>query len=112
MEAVTQLTIFLILIILLTRAAVLLRNRIGVPSIAIQLLIGILLGPSLLNLVGVPIVLGTWGNISPSLLHSIFKIFAEIGLIQLMFIAGLRIDWHELKADLKPIFFLSLWGFI
>jgi Kef-type K+ transport system membrane component KefB len=29
-----------------------------------------------------------------------------------MFLAGLRIDWHELKTDLKPIFSLSLWGFI
>jgi Kef-type K+ transport system membrane component KefB len=29
-----------------------------------------------------------------------------------MFLAGLRIDWHELKADLKPIFSLGLWGFI
>jgi Kef-type K+ transport system membrane component KefB len=75
-------------------------------------LAGILIGPFLLSFLEVPIVIGTWGNISPSLLHSILKILAEIGLIQLMFLAGLRIDWHELKADLKPIFFLSLWGFI
>ena len=112
MEAFAQLTVFLILIILLTRAAVLLSNRIGLPSVAIQLLIGILLGPSLLNLLGAPIVLGTWGNISPSLLHSILKIFAEIGLIQLMFLAGLQTDWRKWKTDLKPIFSLSGWSFI
>jgi Kef-type K+ transport system membrane component KefB len=29
-----------------------------------------------------------------------------------MFLAGLRIDWHALKTDLKPIFSLSLWGFV
>jgi Kef-type K+ transport system membrane component KefB len=40
------------------------------------------------------------------------KILAEIGLIQLMFLAGLRVDWHALKADLKPILSLSLWGFV
>jgi Kef-type K+ transport system membrane component KefB len=112
MGALTQLTVFLILVILLARAAVLLSNRFDLSSVPIQLLVGILLGPSLLNLLEVPIVVGTWGSISPGVLHSILKIIAEIGLIQLMFLAGLRIDWHELKADLKPIFFLSLWGFI
>jgi Kef-type K+ transport system membrane component KefB len=112
MEAFTQLTIFLILIILLSRLAVLLSRRFSLPAISLQLLIGILIGPFLLNFLEAPIVVGTWGSISPSLLHSILKIIAEIGLIQLMFLAGLRIDWHELKADLKPIFSLSLWGFI
>ena len=112
MEAFTQLTIFLILIILLARLAVLLSRRFDIPTIAIQLLIGILLGPSLLNLLGAPIVLGTWGSISPSLLHSVLKILAEIGLIQLMFLAGLQTDWHKLKTDLKPIFSMSVWSFI
>jgi Kef-type K+ transport system membrane component KefB len=112
MEPFTQLTIFLILIILLSRLAVLLSRRFSLPAISLQLLTGILIGSSLFNFLEAPIVVGTWGNISPSLLHSILKIIAEIGLIQLMFLAGLRIDWHELKADLKPIFSLSLWGFI
>jgi Kef-type K+ transport system membrane component KefB len=112
MEAFAQLTVFLILIILLTRAAVLLGRRFGLPTVPIQLFMGIVIGPSFLNLLEVPIVIGTWGSISPNLLHSTLKIIAEIGLIQLMFLAGLRIDWHELKTDLKPIFSLSLWGFL
>ncbi len=112
MQTFTYLTIFIIMIILLARLAALLSNRFGLPSISFQLLAGILIGPSLLNLLEVPVVIGTWGNISPSLLHSVLKILAEVGLIQLMFLAGLRIDWHALKADLKPIFSLSLWVFI
>jgi Kef-type K+ transport system membrane component KefB len=112
MEALTQLTIFLISVILLSRLAVLLSNRFGLPSISFQFLAGILIGPSLLNFLEAPIAVGAWGSISPSLLHSILKIIAEIGLIQLMFLAGLQIDWHELKADLERIFSLSLWGFI
>jgi len=111
MQTFTQLTVFLILIILLTRAAVLLSNRIGLPSVAIQLLIGILLGPSLLNLLGAPIVLGTWGSISPNLLHSVLKILAEIGLIQLMFLAGVQVDWRELRADFKPLFSIGALSF-
>ena len=112
MQESAHLIISLILIILLARVAVFLSNRFGLPSISFQLLAGILIGPSLLNFLEAPIVVGTWGSISPSLLHSILKIIAEIGLIQLMFLAGLRIDWHEFKADLKPIFSLSLLGFI
>src|SRR4030065_1752609 len=112
MEAFAQLTVFLILIILLARAAILLSNRFGLSSISFQLLAGILIGPSLLNLLEVPIVIGTWGNISPSLLHSVLKILAEVGLIQLMFLAGLETDWSRGKADLKPIFALSVWSFM
>lgn len=112
MEAFIQLTIFLISVVLISRLAVLLSNRFGLPSISFQLLAGILIGPSLLNFLEAPIVVGTWGSISPNLLHNILKIIAEIGLIQLMFLAGLRIDWHALRTDLKPIFSLGLWGFI
>jgi Kef-type K+ transport system membrane component KefB len=111
MQTFTHLTIFLILIILLSRLAVLLSRRFCLPVISLQLLIGILIGPSLLNFLEAPIVVGNWGSISPSLLHSILKIIAEIGLIQLMFLAGLQINWHELKTDQKPIFSLSLWSF-
>jgi Kef-type K+ transport system membrane component KefB len=112
MQTFTQLTVFLILVILLARAAVLLSNRFDLSSVPIQLLVGILLGPSLLNLLGAPIVLGTWGSISPNLLHSVLKILAEIGLIQLMFLAGLQTDWRRWKTDLKLIFSLSGWSFV
>ncbi len=112
MEAFTQLTILLMLIILLARLAVLLSRRFDIPALPIQLLIGILLGPSLLNLLGTPIVLGSWGSIPPSLLHMVLKILAEIGLIQLMFLAGVQTEWHKLKTDLKLIFSISVWSFI
>lgn len=112
MQTFTQLTVFLILVILLARAAVLLSNRFDLSSVPIQLLVGILLGPSLLNLLEAPIVLGTWGSISPNLLHSVLKILAEIGLIQLMFLAGLQTDWRRWKTDPKLIFSLSGWSFV
>jgi len=112
MQTFTYLTIFLILIILLARLAALLSRRFAIPAVPVQLLIGILLGPSLLNLLGAPIILGSWGSISPSLLHRILKILAEIGLIQLMFLAGLQTEWRQCKSALKPIFSLGGWSFI
>ena len=112
METFTHLAIFLISIILVSRLAFLLSRRFDLPTLPVQLFVGILIGPSLLNLLEVPIVIGTWGSISPSLLHIVLKILAEVGLIQLMFLAGLETDWSRVKADLKPIFALSVWSFM
>jgi Kef-type K+ transport system membrane component KefB len=112
MEAFARLVIFLIVIILLSRLALLLSKRFGFPAVTIQLLIGILLGPSLLNLLGGTIILGTWGSPSQDPLHSVLKIVAEIGLIQLMFLAGLEVDWHELKKLFKSSFSVGAWGFL
>jgi Kef-type K+ transport system membrane component KefB len=40
------------------------------------------------------------------------KILAEIGLIQLMFLAGLEVDWRELKKIIKLSFSVGAWGFV
>jgi len=112
METFTHLAMFLISIIVVSRLAFLLSRRFDLPTLPVQLFVGILIGPSLLNLLEVPIVIGTWGSISPSLLHSVLKILAEVGLIQLMFLAGLETDWSRMKADLKPIFALSVLSFM
>ena len=111
MDAFPQWIIILIVVIASARIAALLARRFGLPSISIQLLIGILLGPSLFNLLGVPMVLGTWGSPSPGPLHGALKILAEIGLIQLMFLAGLEVDWRELKKIIKLSFSVGGWEF-
>jgi len=112
MEAFPQWIITLIIVIVLARVAVLLARRFGISALTIQLLIGVLLGPSVFNLLGVPMVLGTWGSPSSGPLHSTLKILAEIGLIQLMFLAGLEVDWRELKKILKLSFSVGTWGFV
>jgi Kef-type K+ transport system membrane component KefB len=112
MEAFPQWILALIIVIVLARVAALLAKRFGISALTIQLLIGILLGPSALNLLGVPMVLGTWGSPSFGPLHSALKILAEIGLIQLMFLAGLGVDWRELKKIVKLSFSVGTWGFL
>jgi Kef-type K+ transport system membrane component KefB len=112
MEQFTQLIISLVVVIVIARVAMLFARRFGIPSVTIQLLTGILLGPSLLNLLGAPIVLGTWGSPSPSPIHAILKILAEIGLIQLMFLGGLETDWHELRGKIRSSFSGGAWGFV
>ena len=112
MDAFPQWIIILIVVIVIARVAVLLARRIGVPAVTIQLLTGILLGPSLFDILGTPIVLGTWGSPSPNLIHGVLKILAEIGLIQLMFLAGLQTDLHELKKKIRSSFSVGAWGFV
>lgn len=111
MEKFTHLIIFLASLIILAKVTALLSRRLGVPSVSAQLLVGICLGPSLLNLLETPVILGTWGSISSTILHSGMKIFAEIGLIQLMFLAGLQTDWNQLRTKAKMMFSTGIWGF-
>src|SRR4030067_2143357 len=112
MESFLQWIIILIVVIVLSRVAALLARRFGISALTIQLSIGILLGPSVFNLLGVPMVLGTWGSPSSGPLHRALKILAEIGLIQLMFLAGLGVDWRGLKKILKLSFSVGAWGFV
>jgi Kef-type K+ transport system membrane component KefB len=112
MEAFPQWIIILIVVVVLARIAVLLARRFGLPTTSVLILFGIFLGPSALNLLEVPMVLGTWGSPSSGPLHGVLKILAEIGLIQLMFLAGLKVDWRELKKILKLSLSVGTWGFV
>ena len=98
---VTQLILSLVTIIALAKLAEVFARRFDLPVIPIQLLIGVLLGPSVLDLLGTPIVLGTWGSVSETPLHGILKVLAEVGLIQLIFLSGLGTDWLTMKESWK-----------
>jgi len=111
MEAFSHWITVLVIVIVLTRVGGLLARRLDIPAVTVYLLIGFLLGPSVLNLLGSPIMLGSWGSPSPGSLHTVLKILAEIGLIQLMFLAGLEVDWEEVKKLLKSSFSVGALGF-
>ncbi|EAG3773541.1 cation:proton antiporter, partial [Listeria monocytogenes] len=72
-------------------------TRIGLPKIVGELLVGVVLGPSLLNL------------IEPG---EFLHIFSEIGVLLLMFIAGMETDFKKLMANLKPSIVVALFGVI
>ncbi|EPX8692768.1 cation:proton antiporter [Listeria monocytogenes] len=74
-----------------------LASRMGLPKIVGELLVGVVLGPSLLNIVQ-----------PGEFLH----IFSEIGVLLLMFIAGMETDFKKLKANLKPSIIVALFGVI
>lgn len=94
---ITNMVIYLdlFLILIATIALGLGAQRIGLPVVVGQLLAGVLLGPSLLNIVQIS--------------HSI-DLMAEIGVMILMFIVGLETDINQLKANIKPSLVVAFLG--
>ncbi len=74
----------LAMIIFLAKAFGILSRRIGIPQVAGEIVAGLLLGPSVLGL---------------ATANDITEIFAEIGVIMLMFEAGLDTDIVKLKKS-------------
>ncbi len=83
------------LIILVTKLFGMLSKRVDMPEVVGSLIAGLLLGPSLLNLV------------EPS---DFLSMLSELGVILLMFSAGLQTDIDELKKSGKAAFFIALAG--
>ena len=71
-----------ILVLVAARLAGTLSRRIGMPSVLGELLAGLVLGPSLLN----------WVHITPTL-----STVADLGVLLLLFIAGLETDLLQMK---------------
>ncbi len=87
----------LILILLATKIAGDLSVRIGQPSVLGKLIVGIILGPA---------VLGWIEN------DVFIRDIAQIGVLLLMFIAGLETDLDQLRKDWKAAFAVAIGGII
>ncbi len=87
----------LAIIIIAAKLAGSLSVRFGQPSVLGEIIVGILLGPSVFGLVHASDTLAT---------------FSTIGVILLMFIAGLETDLDEFKRSAKSSTFVGLGGII
>lgn len=84
-------------ILLVTQLVSHVFTRVGIPDVIGQILVGVIAGPALLN----------W--IHPG---GMINEFQEIGVIILMFIAGLESDLSLLKKYLKPAVVVALAGIL
>jgi Kef-type K+ transport system membrane component KefB len=100
-----QLIFELAIILLVAKAAGYLSTRLGQPSVLGELLAGVLLGPSLINILGLPFI-----N-SASLGDTITEL-SELGVLLLMFIAGLELHLGELIKNRKVSLASSLGGLL
>ncbi|TJX12634.1 sodium:proton antiporter, partial [Tissierella creatinini] len=93
MELILQLAI----IIIASKIAGRLSSKLGLPSVLGKLLIGIIVGPTVLGLIHETEMLDE---------------FSEIGVILLMFIAGLETDIEEFQKSFKASTLIGLGGII
>lgn len=92
MNHILQLLLLLSFIIIAAKAAGALSTKIGQPPIFGKILIGLILGPSLLNILGWPIFTASPVQAHFIPLEDIIHDMAQIGVILLMFIAGIETD--------------------
>jgi len=94
MNPFLQLILALIIIITGAKAGGWLANRLRQPAVLGELVTGLLLGPSVLDLMGWPILTNPH---EPHLLTETVFQLAELGVVCLMFLAGLEIDAREMR---------------
>lgn len=107
MPHLLQLLLLLVIIVLAAKAAGALSIRFGQPAVFGEILIGLLLGPTVLNLLHLWPFAG-----SPAPLEATIKDFSEIGVILLMFVAGLETDLDEMKRVGRVAFWAATGGVI
>ena len=89
-------SIFLIVLVIILLAPVFL-NKLHIPHIIGMIAAGVLVGPYGFNILD---------------RDSSFEIFGQVGLLYLMFLAGLEIDMYRLKLNLKRGFVFGLLTFL
>lgn len=93
--------LFLAIILISTKVLGLFSRKVKMPAVVGALVAGVILGPSALNLINLS---GTTG--------AYLEITAEIGVIFLMFSAGLETDLSELKSNIVPSLVTAIIGVI
>ena len=93
MTTFLQLAFLLSIILLSAKLAGYLSVRLGQPSVLGELLVGILLGPSLVDLLNLPFI-------DHTLAETIGEL-GELGVLLLMFIAGLELHLDELTRNTR-----------
>lgn len=89
--------LYLAIIVAATKAAGALSVRLGQPAVLGKLLAGIIIGPAVLG----------WVKPDEFIGH-----FSEIGVLLLMFIAGLETDLEQLRKNWKPSFAVAIGGIV
>jgi Kef-type K+ transport system membrane component KefB len=112
MTPTLQLLLMLALIVVASKLAGHASRRLGLPVVFGEILAGLLLGPTLLNVFGWPVfaaspmLVGEGGT----LLHAQVEGLAGIGVVLLMFVAGLETDLAQIRTVGKPAFWSALGG--
>lgn len=106
-----QVLLLLSLIIASAKLAGALSRRLGQPAVFGELLVGLLLGPSLLDVLGWPIFTASTGDgHSSSSLLPLVRDLSQIGVVLLMFVAGLETNLDEMRRVGHVAFWAAVGG--
>jgi len=87
-----QLAFLIALFLLAARFGGYLSTRLGQPSVLGELIVGLILGPSLFDLIHLPFI-------DAHLMEEVIHEFAELGVLVLMFLAGLELHFSDLAKN-------------
>ncbi|NWF64289.1 MAG: cation:proton antiporter [Chloroflexi bacterium] len=104
MSLFLQLAFLLSVILLSAKMAGYISIRFGQPSVLGELLVGILLGPSIINLLDLPFI-------EHELTETVAKL-GELGVLLLMFLAGLELHLGEMRQNVRVAALAGLMGVI
>ena len=105
MSPFLQLAFSLLVIILFAKAAGYLSTKFGQPSVLGELLVGILLGPTFLDLTHLPFL--TYTHLTEVVIE-----IGELGVLLLMFIAGLELHLSELVKNTRVSAYAGVLGVV
>lgn len=109
MSTSLQILLCIAMIIIAAKLAGALTARIGLPLVLGELLAGVILGPTLLNIWGLSWFQPAQGSVSVAV---VFKVIAGIGVVLLMFMAGLETDVAMMRSAVAPAFWAATGGVI
>ena len=115
MTHLLQLLLALALIVAAAKLSGAAANRVGQPAVFGEILAGLVLGPTVLNVLGWPVfaaILPVAHGPAPGPLIDSLRDLAEIGVILLMFIAGLETDLVEMRRVGTVAFWAAFGGVV
>lgn len=106
-----QLLLLLALVIAAAKAAGALASRIGQPGVFGEILVGLLLGPTLLDVLAWPMFAAPGGEAGAGL-GAVVRDLAEVGVLLLMFVAGLETDVQQMRRVGNVAFWSAFGGVV
>ena len=111
MNTSLQILLCIAVIILIAKLAGALTARLGLPLVLGELLAGVFLGPTVFNIWSLSWLAQPAATDSVSVV-AVFKVLAEIGVVLLMFVAGLETDVAMMRSAVAPAFWAASGGVI
>lgn len=115
MPHIVQLLLLLALIVTAAKLSGAAAARLGQPAVFGEILVGLVLGPTMLDVLGWPLFApgeGAGHEAGPAGLLGLVRDLADIGVILLMFVAGLETDLVEMRRVGAVAFWAAFGGVI